>query len=59
MGEAQWFPAGVHGSMIVKKIRFVTADVAMVDAVDKGPVLIVLKKVGTDWKIASLRRLAE
>jgi hypothetical protein len=59
MGEAQWFPAGVHGSITVKKIRFVTADVAMVDAVDKGQVLIVLKRVGTDWKIASLRRLAE
>lgn len=55
MGEAQWFPAGMR----VKKIRFVTADVAMVDAVDKGPVLIVLKRAGTDWKIASLRRLAE
>ena len=59
MGEAQWFPAGVHGSITVKRIRFVTADVAVVDAVDKGPVLAVLKKVGTDWKIASLRRLAE
>ena len=55
MGESQWFPAGMR----VKKIRFVTADVAMVDAVEKGPVLIVLKRVGTDWKIASVRRLAE
>jgi hypothetical protein len=43
----------------VKKIRFLTPDVAMVDAAQKGPELIVLKKVGTDWKIASLRILAE
>jgi hypothetical protein len=55
MGEAQWFPAGMH----VKKIRFVTAEVAMVDVVEKGPALIVLKKAGTDWKIASLRKLAD
>jgi hypothetical protein len=59
MGEATWFPPGMHASMTVKKIRFVTPDVAMVDAFEKGPVLVVLKKVGTDWKIASLRRLAE
>jgi hypothetical protein len=30
-----------------------------VDVTGKAPALIVLKKVGTDWKIASLRRLAE
>jgi len=60
MGEADWFPAGVHASIItIRKIRFLTPEVAMVDAVGKGPMLIVLKKVGTDWKIASLRRLAE
>lgn len=59
MGEAEWFPPGTHASMVVKKIRFVTPEVAMADAMAKGPVLIVLRKVGTDWKIASLRRLAE
>jgi hypothetical protein len=58
MGEAVWLPAGMHGAVIVSKIRFVTPDVAMVDAVEKGPVLIVMKKIGADWKIASLRRLA-
>jgi hypothetical protein len=58
MGEAVWLPAGMHGAVIVSKIRFVTPEVAMVDAVEKGPVLIVMKKIGTDWKIASLRRLA-
>jgi hypothetical protein len=61
MGEAEWFPPGVtviHGMVTVKKIRFLTPQVAMVDAVESGPMLIVMKKVGTDWKIASLRRLA-
>jgi hypothetical protein len=59
MGEAVWLPAGMHAPLTVKKIRFVTEDVAMVDAVGKAPVLIVMKKVGMDWKIASLRVLAE
>jgi hypothetical protein len=59
MGEADWFPAGMHGSIAIKKIRFLTPDVAMVDAVGRTSVLIVLKKIGTDWKIASLRILAE
>jgi hypothetical protein len=61
MGEADWFPAGVatHGLIVIKKIRFVTGEVAMVDGVDKGSVLIVMKKVGTDWKVASVRRLAD
>jgi hypothetical protein len=59
MGEATWLPAWMHAPMVIKKIRFLTADVAMADAVGKSPVLIVLKKVGTDWKIASLRILAD
>jgi hypothetical protein len=60
MGEADWFPAGVSASIFtIRRIRFLTPEVAMVDAVGKGPMLIVMKKVGTDWKIASLRRLAE
>lgn len=58
MGEATWFPSGVY-SITLKKIRFLTPEIAMVDAIGKGPVLIVMKKIGTDWKIASLRRLAE
>jgi hypothetical protein len=56
MGEAIWLP---KRGLIVGKIRFLTPEVAMVDAVGNGPVLMVLKKVGADWKIASLRRLAE
>ena len=43
----------------ITRIRFLTPEVAMVDAVAKDPLLIVMKKVGTDWKIASLRILAE
>jgi hypothetical protein len=59
MGEAIWLPkTGLHG-LSVLKIRFLTPEVAMADAAGNGPVLILLKKVGTDWKIASLRRLAE
>ena len=59
MGEAVWLPEGTHTAVIVKTIRFVTPEVAMVDAFEKGPVLILMKKVGPDWKIASLRRLSE
>ncbi len=62
MGEAEWFPPGVQGRLnlvTVKRIRFVTVDVAIVDVVRNGPGLIVMKRVGTDWKIASVRRLAE
>jgi hypothetical protein len=59
MGEADWFPAGMPRSVTVKKIRFLTADVALVDAGVRTPTLIVMKKIGTDWKIASLRMLSE
>lgn len=61
MGEAEWFPLGVQGRpavLAIKKILFVTPDVAIVDVVKNGPGLIVMKRVGTDWKIASVRRLA-
>jgi hypothetical protein len=59
MGEATWFPAGMHWNLATRRIRFLTPEVAMVDVMGKAPGLIVLKKVGTDWKIASLRVLAE
>jgi hypothetical protein len=45
--------------IVIRKIRFLAPDVVMVDGVGRGPVLLVLKKYGTDWKIASLRILAE
>ena len=45
--------------IVVKKIRFVTPEVALVDAEGKVPALFVLRKEGTDWKIASLRILEQ
>ncbi len=62
MGEADWLPPALSGGpsvLTIKKIRFIAPDVAMVDVMGKIPGLIVMKRVGTDWKIASLRRLAE
>ena len=59
MGEATWFPAGMHWTLIVRKIRFLTPEVAMVDVTGKDRGLIVMKKVGTEWKIASLRVMAD
>ena len=50
---------GRSPAIVTRKVRLLSADVAMVDAVAKGPVLIVLKREGTEWKIASLRILAE
>jgi len=60
-GEAQISiaPAGIMPPVVCKKIRFLTPEVALVDAVGKMPLLIVLMRQGTDnWKIASLRILA-
>ena len=59
MGEATWFPAGMHWTLNVRKIRFLTPEVAMVDVTGKDRGLIVMKKVGTEWKIASLRVMAD
>jgi hypothetical protein len=61
-GEATWVPVGMNINVArirIKRIRFLTPEVAMVDAVARDPLLIVMKKVGTDWKIESLRILAE
>jgi hypothetical protein len=61
-GEATWIPAGMNMNVArirITRIRFLTPEVAMVDAESRDPLLIVMKKVGTDWKIASLRILAE
>ena len=49
---------GMRAPIIVKKIRFLTPDVAMVDAASTRRLLIVLKREGTNWKIASIRELA-
>lgn len=50
---------GMRVLILAKKIRFLTPEAAIVDAMGRRPVLIVLRKEGTDWKIASLRILAE
>jgi hypothetical protein len=50
---------GMRVPIIVKKIRFLTPDVAMVDAVSTRRLLIVMRREGADWKIASIRELAE
>jgi hypothetical protein len=56
-GEAVWIPAGT--AIRPAKIRFLTPEVATVDAVGTARVFLVMKKEGTEWKIASLRVLAE
>lgn len=55
--------------LVVESIRFITADVALVDAantqygslilVRRVPVLLVMRKGATGWRIASLRMLAD
>ncbi len=55
--------------LVIQSIRFVTPDVALVNAVNahygsiilarRIPVLLVMKKEGTDWRIASLRVLVD
>ena len=47
----------------VVSVRFVTGEVALVDALDwhndLGSVLLVMKKEGTEWKVTSFKRIAE
>jgi hypothetical protein len=55
-------------SFVIHSIRFVTTDVALVNAastqygstilVRRIPLLLVMKKEGSDWRIASLRVVA-
>jgi hypothetical protein len=42
----------------VNKIRLITPEVAIVDAMGKAPMLFVLRKENGDWKIASVRATA-
>ncbi len=58
-GEATIVLPGMapHAPVVVKKIRLVSPDVGMADATGNVPALIVQRKEGTDWKIASLRIL--
>ena len=47
----------------IQSIRFLTAEVALVDALDQhngnARVLLIMKKEGADWKLASYKRIAE
>ncbi len=55
--------------VVIQSIRFITPDVALVDAANtqygsmnlqsRIPVLLVMKKVGKDWRVASLRVLTD
>jgi hypothetical protein len=59
-GEATitWPGTGrIAAPIITRKIRFVTPEVALVDAEGNVPALFVMRKEGTYWKIASLRIL--
>jgi hypothetical protein len=55
-------PSGVR-RFAVQSIRFLTGEVALVDALDRNngnaTVLLVMKKEGADWKLASYKRIAE
>jgi hypothetical protein len=63
-GEANWSWSHACAPIIGHSVRFITADVALADAVCPGdksisvPVLFVMRRDGPDWKIASLRLLA-
>lgn len=58
-GEADIFiPMPGVSFIAVKKIRFLTPEVALVDAYGKTPVLFLLRKEAETWKIASIRILA-
>ena len=61
-GEATISLAPVRRFAVVS-VRFVTGEVALVDALDRyndlGSVLLVMKKEGTEWKVTSFKRIAE
>jgi hypothetical protein len=79
-GEAQWVPATALPPqaplrLVIHSVRFITPDVALVDAVtgaptaapapdnsvppQRVPVLLVMKREGTDWRIASVRKTVQ
>jgi hypothetical protein len=85
-GEAQWVPATALPPqaplrLVIRSVRFITQDVALVDAVtvppipppastvdhepynsvapQRVPVLLVMRREGTDWRIASIRKTAQ
>jgi hypothetical protein len=79
-GEAQWVPAAAIPPqaplrLVIRSVRFITPDVALVDAVTappkvepapdnsvptpRVPVLLVMKREISDWRIASIRKTAQ
>ena len=59
MGEAQIVVASPATRIVLEKTRFITPDVAIVDASSAHPLLFVVKREAGVWKIVSLRVLAE
>jgi hypothetical protein len=63
MGEATWYPAPgtvFARRFVTRSVTFVAADTAVVVAAyGPQPVLFVVKREGTDWRIASFRVLPE
>jgi hypothetical protein len=63
MGEATWYPApgtAFARRFVTRSVTFVGADTAVVvAALGPQPVLFVVKREGTDWRIASFRVLPE
>jgi hypothetical protein len=60
-GEAVWVPGGANipfTHIKTTRIRFLTPGVAMADVDGNGRAVMVLRKEGAVWKIASLRILA-
>jgi hypothetical protein len=63
-GEAEVrFPSATGIRFVIRSIRFLTGDVALVDAFDRQnglePVLLVIRKEGVDWRLASFRRIVD
>ena len=63
-GEAQIvLPPATGTRFAIQSIRFVTGEVALVDALDgqngRESVLLVMKKEGADWRLAAFKRIAE
>ena len=56
-------PGATMPRFVVRSVRFVTGDVALVDALDRkndnGTVLLVMRKEGVDWRVAAFRRIED
>lgn len=59
MGEAVILLPGAVARAMPRKVRFITPDVAIVDATGAYPMLFIVKREEGIWRIASLRILAQ